>query len=362
MNRYVVRETLLEKNLAQLKKLAGETPIWAVVKGDGYGLGVLPLASLLYRQGIRHFCVTELREAVLLRENGFDRAEILMLRDISQEETLQRLLELRVILTIGSGETARLAERIAATKGLPARGHLKIDTGMGRYGFLPEETTAVCSLHKELKHLEFCGIYTHFNCAANDPKKTKTEFSAFCAVVEQLRKNGLKLETAHCCNSAAFLKYPEMHLDGVRLGSALLGRLPFPSTLQPVGYACSRIETLRLLPKGHSTGYGASWSAKKETKLAIVPVGWYHGLQLAYKADIGCTRDGLRGIYLALRSALRPQRTCVEIGGKRCPIVGTIGMLHCAVDVSGVDCACGDPVILPIKPLLRKDLEVVFEP
>ncbi len=361
MNRYVVSRELLEQNIKQLKKQADSVPIWAVVKGDGYGLGVLSFAEVLQEQEIDRFCVTEVREAQILRENGFETEQILMLRSLTDRETVHRLLDLKVILTVGSPETARLLDELAGQRSDVARVHLKIDTGMGRYGFLPSEIRQVIELYGKYKHLAVEGIYTHFNNAAGDETLTCQEFETFQAVVEQIRAAGLETGTVHCCNSAAFLKYPRMHMDGVRLGSAILGRMPFQTKLRPVGYAQSEIESLRILPKGHTTGYGGTWKAKKDTPVAIVPVGWYHGLQLGYRADLCRPSDSFRAASLALKSLLRPQRTMVEIKGKKCPIIGTIGMLHCAVDVSSVDCACGDAVTLPIKPLNVKGMEIQFK-
>ena len=140
MNTYVVKRDILAQNVRQLKKQAKGVPIWAVVKGDGYGLGVLPLAETLSEEGINRFCITDIREAEILRENGFDDAQILMLRAVSDRRELNRLLDLRVIVTVGSRETAQLLDRIAAERADVAQVHLKIDTGMGRFGFLPEQT------------------------------------------------------------------------------------------------------------------------------------------------------------------------------------------------------------------------------
>ena len=360
MNAYVVSRELLEHNIAQLKKHARGVPIWAVIKGDGYGLGALPLAEILAENGIDRFCVTEVREAEILRENGFRDAEILMLRSVSDRETLNHLLDLDVILTVGSWETALAIDSLSRERADIAEVHLKIDTGMGRYGFHPAETERMIALYREMKHLAVCGIYTHFNCAFADEKLTRQEFAAFQGVVAQLRAAGLETGTVHCCNSSAFLKYPEMHCDGVRLGSAILGRMPFRTKLRPVGYLESAVEELHLVPKGHSTGYGAVWTAKRDTKLAIVPVGWYHGFRVSCQPDMARTRDCLRAALSALKGIVRKQRTFVEVGGKRCPVVGAIGMLHCAVDVTDAECCVGDRVILQVNPLHQKGVQVVY--
>lgn len=360
MNRYVVSRELLERNISELKKRAKGVPIWAVIKGDGYGLGALPLAELLREQGIDHFCVTELREAELLRENGFTNEAILMLRELQDRETLRRLMDHKVILTVGSTETAEIVDDLAAHRSEIACVHLKIDTGMGRYGFFPGQLEEVTQIFRQRKNLAVCGIYTHFNCAFNNETLTRREFDLFMQIVTALRTAGLDTGTVHCCNSSAFLKYPEMHMDGVRLGSALLGRMSFSCGLQPVGYAESHVEAIRSLPSGHSTGYGAMWRAKKETKVAILPVGWYHGFQVSCKADLSRKRDCFRTALSALKSILRRPYAYVLIRGKKCRVIGAIGMLHCAVDVSHIPCEVGDLAELQINPLHIKGMPVVY--
>ena len=106
MTSYIVSRDILTENIRKLQKRAGAVPIWAVIKGDGYGLGALPLAEALRENGISHFCVTEVREAELLRRNGFENEPILMLRETIGREEIGRLLDARVILTVGSTETA----------------------------------------------------------------------------------------------------------------------------------------------------------------------------------------------------------------------------------------------------------------
>ena len=132
MKAYVVEKEALSHNIELLQKMANGVPIWAVLKGNGYGIGVLPLARHLAEAGIDHFCVTEVREAELLRENGFEDASILMLRSTGDPAELNRLMDLRVILTIGSWETACAINAIAAERADVVEAHLKIDTGKKR--------------------------------------------------------------------------------------------------------------------------------------------------------------------------------------------------------------------------------------
>lgn len=360
MTTYIVSRDILAENVRKLRKRAGSVPIWAVIKGDGYGLGALPLAEALRENGIDRFCVTEVREAELLRQNGFENEPILMLHETVQREELGRLLDAHVILTVGSTATAKCVNDIAATRADMAEVHLKIDTGMGRFGFLPEQTDEIIDLYRTMRCLTFGGIYTHFNCAFSDEAVTRREFAEFRGVIDRLHAAGLETGIVHCCNSAAFLRFPEMHCDAVRLGSALLGRMPFKTELQPIGYVQTQIEILRTLPTGHTTGYGALWRAKRDTPVAILPVGWYHGFNVSCKPDMSRAADCLRSGLSAVKQLLHRRRVTVEINGKRCPVVGAIGMLHVAVDVSGVPCKLGDPAVMQINPLHVKGIPVRF--
>ena len=233
MKAYVVEKEALSHNIELLQKMANGVPIWAVLKGNGYGIGVLPLARHLAEAGIDHFCVTEVREAELLRENGFEDASILMLRSTGDPAELNRLMDLRVILTIGSWETACAINAIAAERADVVEAHLKIDTGMGRYGFLPEDMDHILGVYREQKNIAVSGVYTHFNCAFGSKKLTHQEFETFRKTVSAIREAGFETGTVHCCNSSAFLRFPEMHCDGVRLGSAILGRVPFHTQAAP---------------------------------------------------------------------------------------------------------------------------------
>lgn len=360
MTTYIVSRDILAENVRKLRKRAGSVPIWAVIKGDGYGLGALTLAEALRENGIDRFCVTEVREAELLRQNGFENEPILMLRETVQREELGRLLDAHVILTVGSTATAKCVNDIAVTRADMAEVHLKIDTGMGRFGFLPEQIDEIIDLYRTMRCLTFGGIYTHFNCAFSDEAVTRREFAEFRGVIDRLHAAGLETGIVHCCNSAAFLRFPEMHCDAVRLGSALLGRMPFKTELQPVGYVQTQIEILRTLPTGHTTGYGALWRAKRDTPVAILPVGWYHGFNVSCKPDMSRAADCLRSGLSAVKQLLHRRRVTVEINGKRCPVVGAIGMLHVAVDVSAVPCKLGDPAVMQINPLHVKGIPVRF--
>ena len=192
---------------------------------------------------------------------------------------------------------------------------------------------------------------------------TRQEFAAFASVCEALESRGIQVGLRHCCNSSAFLKYPEMHLDAVRLGSALLGRLSFPGDgggLRPVGRCESRVEVLRTIPKGHAVGYGAGWKAKRETVIAVCGVGYYHGFGPPSRNDLSRFRDCFGGALSYVKAFLTRRSLWVTVNGKPARVLGHVGMVQTVFDVTDIPCKVGDVVELPIKPLEVKGMEIRF--
>lgn len=361
MSAYVVETAALRENVRTLRgMLAPETVFWAVIKGDGYGLGAEALCRLLLEEGIDHFAVTEPAEAQAVRSLS-DSAEILMLRPSCEPGLLEQLVRLGVILTLGSMEDAAVLGAVAQSLGVTARAHCKIDTGMGRYGFRPDELQQIMAVYAG-PDIAVTGIYTHFSCAFCSARETQRQFAAFQSVVAALRGAGVEPGMCHCCNSSAALANPQMHLDAVRIGSALLGRVSDAAgrQLRRVGWCESSVGELHRLAAGASTGYGAGWRAKKDTCLAIVPVGYFHGFAVEKGRDLFRWRDCIRGALSLLLAGLRCKVLTVEIHGKRYPVRGHVGMLHTAVDITGSDVRQGDLVRLEINPLEQKGLPVEY--
>lgn len=359
MKQYIVEKEAIAHNLDELQRKAGGTPVWAVLKGNGYGLGIRPMAQLCWEAGIRRFAVTELDEAEILR-GLYGQAAILMLRPTMDRQELSRLLELEVIATIGSSEDAAALNALAGQRHVVAEVHVKIDTGMGRYGFLPEEQEKILSVYRYNDNLAVSGIYTHFHTAFGRAGITEAQYEQFQSVVRMIEEAGMEPGSPHCCNSAAFLRWPEMKMEGVRLGSAILGRVLTRSSLRRVGCCQATVDELRWLPTGHTTGYGAAWRAKKPTQAAVISVGWYHGFTNEYGHDIFRVRDSLREILGAVKRIVLKKKIYVWINGKKCPVLGHVGMLHTVCDVTKVPCKVGDTVTMDINPLQVRGMEIVF--
>lgn len=361
MKAYIVDRTALIKNIRLLQERAAGVPMYGVVKGGGYGLGTVSMAEVLRECGIDRFAVTEISEVRALRESGFVQEEILMMRATCLPEELLELNELGAVITIGDSRCAFVADEIAGITGTPFRCHLKIDTGMGRYGFHPGDEDSMAAVY-EKEHLQICGIYTHFHSAFCNDAVTKAQFSAFTGVCEALTAKGLQIGTRHCCNSSAFVNYPEMHLDAVRIGSALLGRLSFPDGLglTKIGWCEAQVEVLREIPRGHSVGYGAAWTAKRPTRIAVCGVGNGHGFGAEKGNDIFRFRDCVRGGLSYVKAFLKHKAFYVTVNGTPARVLGHIGMVQTTCDVTDIPCEIGDPIRIEINPLMVKGLDVVF--
>ena len=358
MKAYIVEREAVAHNIVRLREWAGETPLWAVLKGDGYGLGAGPMAALCWENGIRRFAVTEPAEARAIRESVGEEGEILMLRATTDRVELQALMDMHVILTLGSREDAQ----VLAELNRPCRVHLKVDTGMGRYGFLPTEGEAVREALAAAPNVTVAGVYTHFHSAFLEEAITRRQFAQFVGFCDQLEAAGLSLGERHCCNTSAFLRFQDMHLHGARVGSGLLGRVAVKDSLglRRIGWAEAEIEELRPLPKGHTVGYGAATTLKRETRCAVVPVGYYHGFTLQRGTDVWRAKDCIRNILHNLKLLLRPQHLTVLVGDCRARTLGHVGMLHTCVDVTDLNCKVGDLVRLEINPLQLKGLPVEY--
>lgn len=191
------------------------------------------------------------------------------------------------------------------------------------------------------------GIYTHFSMAANE-KITRKQYNIFLSIVEQLADQGVRIPLNHVCNSAAALNYPDMHMDMVRIGNLIYGLCPSKNLkINNPAKIYSKIILLKNLPKGHYIGYGNRFKTQRPTTIAIVPFGYYNGLELLVFQPTGIW-DGIKSFIkqilagFGITSATRK----VRVNGIQCNILGKISMQNCIVDVTDIkdDVFVGDVV------------------
>lgn len=310
-------------NLRVVRGAAPGRKVLAVVKADAYGHGIVPVARRLQAEGVDGFGVALAEEGIELREAGITRA-ILVLNGINGDAHEEII---RVGLTPVLYELPEARAFQAVSAGRPVDVHLKVDTGMGRLGVPLASLTTFLRELRRFPSIRIAGLMTHLSTADDDPEYVDEQLTAFDRAHGLVRRFGHEPSVLHAANSAAVFRHPETHFDWVRPGLALYG---YPgadgidATLRPAMRWRTEVLRLRTLQPGESAGYGRSFRAMTETRLATLPVGYGDGL---------------------LRSASNRGR--VLIHGVRCPIVGNIAMDLTTVDVSALPSVqIGDEALL----------------
>ena len=235
MNTLVINKKDLLENIEKVKELVEKNgkddkgnslKIIAVVKANGYGLGIVEFTKILIDKGIKSFAVATKDEAYILREAGI-KEEILLLTPNSNKEDIKKLIDNDIILTLSSKEDAKSIESVGKELNKKIRVHLKIDTGFGRYGFIYSNREEMIETLKPLENIKIEGTYSHFSVSFFDEKYTKLQFERFINVIEILKMNEIETGLLHISNSSAFVKFPYMNLNAVRIGSAFLRKAIF---------------------------------------------------------------------------------------------------------------------------------------
>lgn len=360
MNTLVINKEDLRHNINKIKEYAKKSgqddagkdvKIIAVVKGNGYGMGIVEYTKFLIDNGISMFAVSTMKEALKLRKEGI-KEEILMLSSTAIEDDVRTLVKNKIILTIGSKEDIIIAEKIGKEENQTIRVHLKIDTGFGRYGFVYSKRDEMVEALKNIQNVKIEGTYTHFSISFFDEKYTKLQFKRFIDVIEVLKMNKIETGMLHVCNSSAFVKYREMHLNAVRIGSAFLGRLSFENNvgLKKIGYLESAVSEIKDLPKGFNVGYSNTYKTKTETKIAVIPCGYMDGINIINNRDMFRTIDKLRYIVRDIKDFFKKQKIYIKIKDKNYEIIGRIGTYHIICNISNSDIKIGNKVIINVNP------------
>jgi len=306
-------------NVAAIKRHVGEqVAVMAVVKANAYGHGAVPVARTVLESGASRLAVNRLDEGVSLRQAGI-RAPILVM-GYTPTAGAPKAVTHDLTLTVTSMELAQALSAAANRAGKRIPVHVKIDTGMGRFGLLPDEAVDFIRALRRLPGLMLEGVYTHFAVAdLADKSYTHQQFATYRQILAALERENIQVPLRHVANSAATLDLPETHLDAVRPGIAIYGLHPSSEVepaipLQPALTLKSRVGRVRTLPAGSSISYGRTFITQRPTPVALVPCGYGDG-------------------YMRLNS----NRGAVLIHGRRAPIRGRVCMDQFVVEITGIE-------------------------
>jgi alanine racemase len=299
----------------------------AVIKANAYGHGAIQVAKAIEQAGASMLACADLEEGVALRDAGVT-LPILVFGALSVSD-LAGVFDRRLTPTISTPGAARALERAAADRGVRLGCHLKIDTGMNRLGFRHDNLRKTMPEVLASKHLSIDAVYTHM-ATADDPEspfldEQHARFERACAALGAM---GLTRVKRHAANSATLLRDARAWYDWVRPGLLLYGIVPPPLAaadldLRPALSLTSRMVAVKGVRAGEGVGYGLRWRTDEPRSIGIVPAGYADGLD---------TRLSGRGSVL--------------VRGRRVPVVGAVSMDMIAVDVTGLDAAPGDEVVI----------------
>ena len=319
----------INSNLKQIRKIIGKQPlIMAMVKGNAYGHGMIPVAQSIVRTGsAQYFGVAIVEEGITLRSAKIN-LPILVLTSPHKEQ-LNLFVRHGLEATICDMTTARALNAAARKQRTTVSVHIKIDTGMGRIGVATQEAIRFVESVRELQHLSVKGIWTHFATSdEKDQRFAQEQLRSFRSIVTTLELKGIHIPLVHCANSGAILQMPDSYFDMVRPGIMMYGYAPSAEMklklrLQPALEFISKIGFLKRVKKGTSISYGRRYVTRNISTIASITVGY---------AD---------GYFRTLTN-----KASVLIRGKRFPVAGTVCMDQIMADVGSSTVRVGDEVVL----------------
>jgi alanine racemase len=310
----------LGKLRRNLQLIRGDLPknvqLMAVVKDEAYGHGALDVARVAVEEGAWGFGLSTLEEAMHLREGGVT-APLLLLGE-RQEAELEWCVAHDLTVCVNEPHVVRKLAKIAAKFGKQVPVHVKIHTGMSRYGVRWDEALPLIEKIVAEKSLSLEGVMTHFS-QSDETEKTfaNLQFARFNEVLRAMEQRKIPVKLRHTCNSGGFLDLPHTHLDMVRVGILLYG--VFPSLvcrkipgIEPVMSVKAKIAAIQKLNPGEVVGYGMRYTATSERRIAILPIGYGDGFPRV-------RNEG-----------------CALIHGKRAPLIGGIAMDALMVDITDI--------------------------
>ncbi len=320
-----------QNNIAFLRKMLGKKVILSsVVKGNAYGHGIKEFVTMAFESGVNHFSVFDVEEAEIVFSTLGNQVTIMIMGFVADAD-LPWVIENNIQFFVFERYRLAMATKTAKKLKIKAKIHIEIETGMNRTGFSKKEVPSLAKyLLKEEKHLDFIGICTHYAGAESIANyyRVESQIQHFNEAIRIFKTYTIEAKIKHSACSAASMMFPETQMDLVRIGILQYGLWPSPEVLvtymnskkskidplQRVISWKSEIMNVKRVKSGEFIGYGTSYMAKENMKIATIPIGYSHGYS---------------------RSLSNQGR--VLINGKRCAVIGTINMNMLSLDVSEIE-------------------------
>jgi alanine racemase len=327
-SRYAIIDTpALAHNFTVVQNRVGSAKIMAIVKANAYGHGLVACALFLQTLGTDYFGVAFIEEAITLRNAGIT-LPILVLGGVIAEQ-IPLFLEHDIEIMASSIEKLQAISLCAAEHGIPAKVHLKIDTGLGRIGVRHTNSYDFFKQAVSLSWIKIVGVASHF-ATADDQNIAymREQCQKFNQAIQFFPEHGLPMPLRHIANSGAIMQLPESYFDMVRPGIMLYGVYPQSwmkklCNLQQVLSLHARVVYFKVVQQGSAVSYGLTWQAQRDTRVITLPIGYGDGYPRALS-----------------------NKGCVLVKGKRYPIVGNICMDQMMADIGSDTAYCGDEIIL----------------
>lgn len=322
----------LDYNIKQIKEKANGRELIGVIKADAYGHGSVKCAEVLRKNGVKTFAIATLQEAITLREAG-TKEEIICL-GLTPDMYADVIVEHDLTPVVCDSSNAKAISDAAVAAGKIVSGLIAVDTGMGRIGYLADDTDfAIEDVRKiaALPGFKIKGMFSHMSTAdAADKTYSHEQEAKYNAFYETLTKANIKIPFRTLANSASIMELPEIYFDAVRPGIILYGCYPSDEveraqlSIKPVMSVKANIVHLKDVPANFSVGYGRKYISSKPARIATLALGYADGYPRPFSANAK-----------------------VIVNGVVCPIAGNICMDQCMVDVSAVpNVKLGDEVIV----------------
>lgn len=315
-------------NVQQIKSIIGDdVALLAVVKANAYGHGAVAVSTTALLNGATYLGVASINEAVELREAGI--AAPILILGYTPAWAAELVVRYKVTINLYDIELARHFDRTAREMNQTIKTHIKVDTGMGRLGILPDEVTTFFRAISKLGNIEVEGVFTHFSVADTDADYTQQQIETFNHVTNLLAAGEYDFKYIHAANAPGFLNHPDAYYSMVRAGIALHGLQPDPKTPLPDGFRPAltwktTIAQVKRLPAGSFVGYGNTYRTRNTERIAVIPVGYADGFRRAPR-----------------------HWGHVLVKGQRAPIIGRVSMDQTMISINDIDdVKIGDEVVL----------------